>query len=243
MSKASVQKKIAHAFMELVPKTPTKRVTVTELARYLEIDRKTFYNYFENIDNLMIWIFRDYVATMLEDEKFTSWEKITPSSGTFDPYPSLPFYARQKKNGMLCQELFFKTMAYHWENHRHYYTTVFSSGCYIDLFDYIIELYFPPFREDVEFFLNLRDMPKDAINFLAEYHVMGVFGRLRYHFTQTHKYIMQEEIDPFWNYAHILMRESVDCCYEKVERQGLANLFKLNKVSSRYRGFTCHTYL
>ena len=70
MSKASVQQRFASAFMTLVPQTPTKRVTVAELTRYLHVDRKTFYNYFDNIDSLMIWIYRDYLAKMLEDALF-----------------------------------------------------------------------------------------------------------------------------------------------------------------------------
>ena len=61
--------------MILVPQAPTRRVTVAELTRYLDIDRKTFYNHFDNIDNLMIWIYRDYLATMLGNPVFDEWEK------------------------------------------------------------------------------------------------------------------------------------------------------------------------
>ena len=116
MSKASVQQRFASAFMTLVPQTPTKRVTVAELTRYLHVDRKTFYNYFDNIDSLMIWIYRDYLAKMLEDALFDDWEKEKPSADAFDPYPELPFYARRREKGLLCQGPYFKAMAYHWEN-------------------------------------------------------------------------------------------------------------------------------
>lgn len=236
MSKASVRHKFAQAFMALVPLSPTKRVTVTDLSKHLGIDRKTFYNYFDNIDQLMIWIYRDYLATMLNDEKFARWSKVCPPPTSFDPFPDLPFYARNIEDRSLSQAEYFKTMAYHWENHRQYYSIVFSSTCYIDLFDYIVTLFLPPFREDVEFFLDGRDMPTVVIDFLAEYHVMGVFGRLRYHYTQTNKFIMQNEIDPFWNYAHIVMRESVDSCYETIERHGLSRFLGMNGSVSRYRG-------
>lgn len=236
MSKASVRNKFAQAFMALVPLSPTKRVTVTDLSKHLGIDRKTFYNYFDNIDQLMIWIYRDYLATMLNDEQFAQWGKVCPTPTSFDPFPDLPFYARNVEDGSLCQAEYFKTMAYHWENHRQYYSIVFSSTCYIDLFDYIVALFLPPFREDVEFFLDGRDMPTVVIDFLAEYHVMGVFGRLRYHYTQTNKFIMQNEIDPFWNYAHTVMRESVDSCYETIERHGLSRFLGMSGPVSRYRG-------
>ena len=68
---------------------------------------------------------------------------------------------------------------------------------------------------------------------------MGVFGRLRYHFTQTNKFIMQDELEPFWNYAHIMLRESVDSCYEPVERRGLGKLLSSAKHVERYSGFAC----
>ena len=235
MSKASMRHQIAHAFMALVPKSPTKRVTVAELARFLDMDRKTFYNYFDNIDNLMVWIYRDYLSSMLDGRAFDGWSKATPSDARFDPYPDLPFYARNVRGSMLDQGPYFKTMAYHWEDHRQYYSVVFSSTCYIDLFNYIVALFQPLFREDVEFFLAGRDMPGIVVDFLSEYHVMGVFGRLRYHYTQTNKFIMQDELDPFWNYAHIMMKRSVDACFETVERQGLARFLGRANLD-RYRG-------
>ena len=237
MSKASVQQRFASAFMTLVPQTPTKRVTVAELTRYLHVDRKTFYNYFDNIDSLMIWIYRDYLAKMLEGALFDGWEKEKPSADAFDPYPELPFYARRREKDLLCQGPYFKAMAYHWENHRRYYSIVFSSSCYLDLFDYIIALFLPPFREDVRYYLDGRSMPDIVVDFIAEYHVMGVFGRLRYHFTQTNKFIMQDEIDSFWNYAHTAMKESVECCFETVERHGIARLLGQGGQTVRFRGY------
>ena len=60
MAKAPLKRRIADAFMILVPQAPTRRVTVAELTRYLDIDRKTFYNHFDNIDNLMIWLSGDH---------------------------------------------------------------------------------------------------------------------------------------------------------------------------------------
>lgn len=226
MQKASVRQRFAQVFMALVPLTPNKRVSVTSLCDHLGINRKTFYHYFDNIDQLMIWIYRNYLATMLDGERFARWEKVCPPPSAFDPYPDLVFYARNIQDGSLCQAAYFKEMAYHWENHREYYSVVFSSTCYIDLFDYIVALFLPPFREDVEFFLEGRNMPAVAIDFLAEYHVMGVFGRLRYHYTQTNKFIMQNEIDPFWNYAHTVMRESVEGYYDTMKGVGVPRLLR-----------------
>ena len=239
MAKAPLKRRIADAFMLLVPQAPTRRVTVAELTRYLDIDRKTFYNHFDNIDNLMIWIYRDYLATMLGNPVFDEWEKTTSHPDKFDPYSDMPFYARNLQDGTLCQGEYFKRMAYHWENHRQYYSIVFSTSCYVNLVDYIIDLFLPEFRKDVDLYRADREMPDIVADFLAEYHVMGVFGRLRYHFTQTNKFIMQDELEPFWNYAHIMLRESVDSCYEPVERRGLGKLLSSAKHVERYSGFAC----
>ena len=87
MSKASVRHKFAQAFMALVPLSPTKRVTVTDLSKHLGIDRKTFYNYFDNIDQLMIWIYRDYLATMLNEERVALWNKVVLPSSSVEALP------------------------------------------------------------------------------------------------------------------------------------------------------------
>lgn len=243
MSKRSAQQQIARAFMKLVAESPNKRISVAELTRALEMDRKTFYNYFDNIDNLMVWIYRDYLSTMLESNTFDSWKKICPPSRNdlFDPYPDLLFYARREEEGMLKQAPYFKEMAYHWEEHRPYYSVVFSSTRYISLFDYIVTLFLPVFREYIVFFLAGREMPDVVINFLAEYHVMGVFGRLRHHFTRTGQFIMQNELDPFWNYAHLMMKQSIDSCYDLVEKQGFARLFSHGATVSKYKGLDDHS--
>ena len=187
----------------------------------------------------MIWIYRDYLATMLGNPVFDEWEKTTSHPDKFDPYSDMPFYARNLQDGTLCQGEYFKRMAYHWENHRQYYSIVFSTSCYVNLVDYIIDLFLPEFRKDVDLYRADREMPDIVADFLAEYHVMGVFGRLRYHFTQTNKFIMQDELEPFWNYAHIMLRESVDSCYEPVERRGLGKLLSSAKHVERYSGFAC----
>ena len=54
------------------------------------------------------------------------------------------------------------------------------------------------------------DAYKRQLNFLAEYHVMGIFGRLQWHFGHTRKDIMQEALNPYWNYAHTCIKHTID---------------------------------
>ena len=74
MGKASEMTKqsIADCFIELVvaQPDPRRRIDVTTLVKKLEIDRKTFYNHFDNTTDLVIWIFRARLAEKLRDRKF-----------------------------------------------------------------------------------------------------------------------------------------------------------------------------
>lgn len=201
----STKRLIANRLIEMVPRS-RKRVTVSALTSNVGIDRKTFYYYFDGIDDAMIWIYRDYLAKMLASRSFDEWEIDYPSPSLRDKYAQMPFYARNKTaDHRLEQAMYFKQMCYHWEDHRAYYSKVFCGDLYISLFDYIIDLFLPAFKDDVIYLLDGREQPDVITNFLAEYHVMGVFGRLRYHFARTNQFIMQEELNSCWNHAHSLM--------------------------------------
>ncbi len=235
---------IARQFMEIVGNPPKElkdkpRITVSALARILGIDRKTFYNYFDDVRDMMIWIFRDYVKNMIDMPKFSEWTLVYPDKSLQDKYEDWPIYARNiGSNKDFHEGAFFKQMAYHWEENRDYYNKVFSEEVYLNLFDYIIALYLPVFREDVVMMLGDRDMPEIVIDFLAEYHAMGVFGRLRYHFGRTGKFIMQEELDSFWNYAHLTLMRTIDQCYEELPPSKIAKMFGNHKARYRYVGMS-----
>lgn len=224
--------------MELVSqRPPKKRVTVVDVTKALGIDRKTFYNYFENTEDLSRWIYRDYLKHMLEQPQFAEHTLVLPDASLHDGYPDWPFYVRiEEEDHFLAQELFYKTMAYHFEGNRAYYSKAFQPDSCLGIYDYIIGLFMPTIKEDVLYMLNGRDMPVDAINFIAEYHVMGVFGRLRYHFTGTGRFIMQDDINPFWNYAHTTMKETIDRMYEE-QLVGVGKLFpSTGKTKQVYTG-------
>ena len=98
MGKASEMTKqsIADCFIELVvaQPDPRRRIDVTTLVKKLEIDRKTFYNHFDNTTDLVIWIFRARLAEKLRDRKFYQAELDYPAEELHDKYTDLPCYAR-----------------------------------------------------------------------------------------------------------------------------------------------------
>ncbi len=216
-TKEDRKREFADAFMQLIVDTPrNRRVNVVDITTYVGCERKTFYYYFENIDDLIIWIFRHNLKTMLETH-FAEYPLIKPDPSLQDRYGDWPFYVQIKgANHTLEQGAYFKLSTYHWEDNRAYYENILHNHerGYCNLFNYLVNLYIPALKSDLVYLLNGRRIPADVLNFLAEYHVMGIFGRFQWHFATTRKFIMQNDLDPFWNYAHTEMKHTVDCMFD-----------------------------
>lgn len=205
--------KFARTFMRLVVDSRhNRRVSVVDITNALGCERKTFYYYFENIDDLVIWIVRHTLKSLIE-QQFSQYPHIRPDPSLCDPYADWPFYVRIEYPGkFLAQGPYFKATTYHWEDNRAYYSSMFRNDerSYGNLFEYLVRLYTPALKDDIRFMLNGKTIPEDALNFLAEYHVMGIFGRLQWHFACTRQFIMQQDLDPYWNYAHTCIRLTID---------------------------------
>jgi hypothetical protein len=155
---------------------------------------------------------------MLAQPEFNSYPLLTPDRSLCDAYADWPFYVRIiSSECFLAQGLFYEAMAQHFVKNRAYYSKVFQPNSTLNMYSYIIELFLPAVKSDIVFMLDGRKMPEVALNFLAEYHVMGIFGRLQYHFTCSGNSIMQDDIKPFWNYAHTMLKYSIETLFEKQE--------------------------
>lgn len=64
--KAATRKRIKDAFVSLLMKKPIGQITVTELAKLADIDRKTFYIYYETIRDVYMEIERGIVDALRE---------------------------------------------------------------------------------------------------------------------------------------------------------------------------------
>jgi AcrR family transcriptional regulator len=206
------KQEFAEVFKALVIANPDDRINVVELTNEMHCGRKTFYRYFENIDDLIIWIVRDALHNVVRTE-FAEHQQVKPCPSLHDSYADWPFYTRiTTADHFLEQGPYFNAVAFHWEDNRTYYETLFKNGDrrYFNLFAYLVHLYLPAFKDDVLYMLNGRQLEEDAVNFLAEYHAMGIFGRLDWHFGKTRKFIMQDDINPFWNHAHETMKSTIE---------------------------------
>lgn len=60
---------IYQAFEELICEKPYAKITVTELARRAQINKKTFYRYYETLDDLLVELQARYEQGYLEETK------------------------------------------------------------------------------------------------------------------------------------------------------------------------------
>ena len=76
MAKNYTRDLIRKEFIELLNKKPLHNVTVTELAKQCNIERKTFYYHYENLPQLIKEIFEEELEKVIEEFNETlSWEE------------------------------------------------------------------------------------------------------------------------------------------------------------------------
>ena len=199
---------------------PRRRIDVTTLVKKLEIDRKTFYNHFDNTTDLVIWIFRARLAEKLRDRKFYQAELDYPAEELHDKYTDLPCYARfyGRREGELNQGPFFRTVCGVLNEQSEYYRRIFGFACYIDFSRYVELLFIPLFRTDIQIMLGEgRKLSASTHEFLAEYHATGLWGRVRLYFSYLNQSIPDQNLDPVWNYAHTAIRLTLDAMFEGPE--------------------------
>ncbi|WP_290995449.1 TetR family transcriptional regulator [Gordonibacter sp.] len=211
---------IAKTFASLVVEGDAPhRVTVTDIARRMGIDRKTFYYYFETTDNLVQWIFRKAMSSIVSRPEFSSAKLAYPQEDLHDPFPELPFYVQVKDgDNFIHQMIYFKYWGRYFQQNREYYRRIFMGATYFEFFDYITLLYFPAIEADIRIMLGDREMPEVVIKFLTEYHTMGIFGRVLYHYTRTQSFMMQDELNPFFSYGHRMIQATIDLYCDTPEK-------------------------
>ena len=155
--KGARRQEFADTFMHLVTETPCNhRVSVVDITNAIGCERKTFYYYFENVDNLVIWIFRSAFKKIIETQ-FAEYPQVKPHPELQDPYDDWPFYVRiETEDRFLAQGPYFKAITYHWVDNRVYYANMFrtDANSYNNLFEYLVNLYVPTIKDDILFMLG-----------------------------------------------------------------------------------------
>lgn len=211
MKQRSNRETFAAAFIALVEKTGNANISVVDLTREVGCARKTFYRYFEDIEDLIIWHFRDTLMRIAV-EGFPETVHVKPDPSLRDKYSDMPFYARiVDESGNLNQAAWTASVAAHFEKHSRYYAIVFrqKGSRYRDFRNYFRDLLTPALKGDIRFMLRGRMIPDTFLNFLAEYHAAGIAGRLD-QFVCERGSAMSDEDDLHLNYAHASIARDLD---------------------------------
>lgn len=240
----SKKRRIAECFTKLVVDAPNPRVriSVTEIVNTLGIERRSFYNHFENTTDLVVWIFRRELADILSNDEFSDAELMYSAESSGDKYHALPFYARiTDARGNIDESRYFQALCKMLNERHEYYRRILSFPCYLDLYSYIIDLHLPVFLADIEAMVGPeRSLAPEVAEFLAEYHAIGIYGRLPYHFSSKKRAIPMENLSPFWNYGHMSIQATIEAIFSETEPspQGNALLADIQNVYESKLGST-----
>lgn len=160
---------ISDAFVSLCEEMPLKKVSISDIVERTGKNRKTFYYHFENKDKLIIWIFRNDLGQVLQDrfpESALVYEE--PSA---DSLSQFPYYITQKSGvRSLDHAEFFECFAEVLEGRRSFYRQALVDNGPYALRNYLYTLYLDAMKRDIEIILSNRFMPRENIDFLAEFY-------------------------------------------------------------------------
>ena len=127
MRQRSSREEFAAAFIELVEKTDSANISVVDLTCEVGCSRKTFYRYFEDIEDLITWYFRNALMRIALD-LFPHADHVKPDPSLRDKYSDMPFYARiVGESGELNQAAWTAAVASHFEENSKYYAIIYSN--------------------------------------------------------------------------------------------------------------------
>ena len=150
MGSIDTMKLMGDAFVSLAERFPLEKISVSDIVAASGKNRKTFYYHFNDKSHLIRWIFRNDLASLLQ-ERFEGASLVYEESGEY-AMPDLPYYTL-KKTGIrsLDGSGFFCALADTFQNRRAYYAKALRSNDPDGLRAYLLELYTPALEKDIRF--------------------------------------------------------------------------------------------
>jgi AcrR family transcriptional regulator len=213
VSKADKTKNtIAAVFRSLLEAKPARSVSVQNIVDVAGVNRKTFYYYFSNKEDLVIWIFRQDLASLLKT-RFPEDQLIgdVDSGNPMDDFGALPYYVRIKAGvRTLDQSPFLRLLAECLYSQRKYYKKTFASQ--MGLQSYLIQLYRYEFIEDINYILSGRFMPEESKLFLADYFSQAFISFLVESLlhNKNSDYFLSNNTEPFLNITHECLKGVIE---------------------------------
>lgn len=169
MNALSTMLLISDAFVELCDEMPLRKVSISDIVERTGKNRKTFYYHFENKDRLIIWIFRYDMGQCLKQH--FSESVLLYDDNPEDPTSRFPYYITQKSGvRSLDHAEFFQCFAEVLEGRRNFYRQALVDNGPYSLRNYLYALYLAAMKRDIDIILSNRYLPKDNIDFLAEFY-------------------------------------------------------------------------
>lgn len=208
---------LAEAFIDLVKEVPLEKITVKMITEKADKHRKTFYYHFSDKRQLIAWIFRYDLAKGLRNE-FPGAILIWRDAEKGGIFSSFPYYVRNlDEQGRIDNARFFDIFAKSLEVRKSYYREVFAAFGGGTLEDYIYNLYWPAFKDDISFTIDYcikeeyksgRVMTRDQIaretpiEFLAELFTGAFMLRFIKRLNQSKIIRTIDDIMPYDNVLH-----------------------------------------
>ena len=147
---------------------PLRKVSISDIVERTGKNRKTFYYHFENKDRLIIWIFRYDMGQCLQQH--FSESVLLYDDNPEDPTRASPTITQKSGVRLLDHAEFFQCFAEVLEGRRNFYRQALVDNGPYSLRNYLYALYLEAMKRDIDIILSNRYLPKDNIDFLAEFY-------------------------------------------------------------------------
>lgn len=201
MGSIDTMKLMRDAFVSLAERFPLEKISVSDIVAASGKNRKTFYYHFNDKSHLIRWIFRNDLASLLQ-ERFEGASLVYEERGEY-AMPDLPYYTLKKSgirsldgSGFLCA--FADTL----QNRRTYYAKALRSNDPDGLRSYLLRLYTPALENDIRFILSNRDLSDSSVRFLAEFYTGATITYMANRLCDSADHDLLSDIDPFNNIVH-----------------------------------------
>ncbi len=192
---------ISDAFVSLCDEMPLRKVSISDIVERTGKNRKTFYYHFENKDKLIVWIFRYDLGQVLKQH--FSESVLLYENGGDESLARFPYYITQKSGvRSLDHAEFFQCFAEVLEGRRNFYRQALVDNGPYSLRNYLYALYLAAMKRDIEIILSNRYLPRENIDFLAEFYTCAFLYYYIRRCDQTSIAHLAADAGPFANIIH-----------------------------------------
>ena len=199
---------ISDAFVSLCDETPLRKVSISDIVERTGKNRKTFYYHFENKEKLIIWIFRYDLGQVLKQH--FSESVLLYENDPESPLSRFPYYITQKSGvRSLDHAEFFQCFAEVLEGRRNFYRQALVDNSPYALRNYLYALYLDAMKHDIDIILSNRYLPRENIDFLAEFYTCAFLYYYIRRCDQTSIEHLAADAGPFANIIHSSLENEI----------------------------------